>query len=226
MSETESETENKPEPSSIVKFLRSDTILGLLIAAFSVLIAYVGYQATLIDGKSSEFELNAGRILSSANREYLAASQQIASDMRAYDDYFAATDEELADNYYSSLSEALIENMESEDPAREFLFDDIYLGEMYQISESCFVEADDMFILSNDVGDIADKHQLVMFTFAIGLALTAWASLLPEESSIRLVFVIFSLIVLVVGLILYLPLATSATGFPADTAAIGLTCLK
>ena len=221
-----SEIENKPAPTGITKFLRSDTILGLLIAAFSVLIAFVGYQSTLIGAKSSEFELSAQRVLSVANREYLDAGQNVLFDMGAYDNYFAqlGVDDEAADNYAASFSDALIANLD--DPGREELFDDLYHDVIYEDADICYIEADELFILGNAVGDVADKHQLVMFIFAIGLALTAWASLLPEDSSIRLVFVIFSLIILVVGLILYLPLATSATGFPADTAAIGLTCLQ
>jgi len=221
-----SETENKTKPSGIIAFLRSDTILGLLIATFSVLFAYVGYQATLIDAKSSEFELSGERVLSVASREYLDAGQNVLFDMGAYDNYYAQldVDDDAADNYYASFSDQLVENLE--DPSREFLFDDRYHDEMFAYSDVCYIEADEMFILGEAVGEVADKHQLIMFIFAIGLALTAWASLLPDDSSIRLVFVIFSLVVLVVGLILYLPLATSATGFPANTAAIGLSCLN
>ena len=220
------EAENKPAPTGISKFLRSDTILGLLIAAFSVLFAFVGYQATLIDAKSSEFELSAQRVLSVANREYLDASQNVLFDMGAYDNYYAqlGIDDDAADNYYASFSTEFVDNLE--DPTREDLFDDLYFDEMHADADTCYIEADEMFILGDAVGEVADKHQLVMFIFAIGLALTAWAALLPEDSSIRLAFVIFSLIILVVGLILYLPLATSATGFPANTAAIGLICLS
>ena len=221
-----SETENKPAQTGITKFLRSDTILGLLIATFSVLFAFVGYQATLIDAKSSEFELSAQRVLSVANREYLDASQNVLFDMGAYDNYYAqlGVDDDAADNYYASFSIELVDNLE--DQTREELFDDLYFDEMHADSDTCYIEADEMFILGDAVGEVADKHQLVMFIFAIGLALTAWASLLPEESSIRIAFVIFSLIILVVGLILYLPLVTSATGYPANTAAIGLSCLS
>lgn len=220
------EAENKLAPSGMSKFLRSDTILGLLIASFSVLFAFVGYQATLIDAKSSEFELSGERVLSVAGREYLDAGQNILFDMSAYGNYYAQldVDDDAADNYYDSFSDPFIENLEDE--SRQYLFDDLYHDQMFADSDVCYIEADEMFILGEAVGEVADKHQLVMFIFAIGLALTAWASLLPEDSSIRIVFVIFSLIILVVGLILYLPLATSATGFPANTAAIGLSCLN
>lgn len=214
--------------SKVSQILRSDGVLGTLVAVFSILIAFVGYQSTLIGAKSSEFELSAERILSVANREYLDAGQNVLFDMSAYDDYYAAlgVDDEAADNYYASFSDALIQNLESPDLERNTLFDDIYYDEMYQPANDCFVEADDMFILGNTVGDIADKHQLIMFIFAIGLALAAWAALLPATSNVRLTFVIFAIIVLIVGLILYIPLATSAAAFPVDTAAIDLYCLE
>jgi hypothetical protein len=45
--------------------------------------------------------------------------------------------------------------------------------------------------------------QLVMLVSALGLALVAWASLLSEESKIRVVFGMFGVAMMVYTLILY-----------------------
>jgi len=142
-------------------------------------------------------------------------------DIISYDNYYASTNLSAADNYYASFSDALVQNLD--DPDR-LLFDDVYNEQMYGFSGTCFAEADTLFIQSQDVGNVADQYQLVMFIFAIGLAMAAWASLLNETGNMRIAFVIFALAALVYGSMLYLGIGAEA----AETLSrpINLTCLE
>ena len=218
-----SDEKEEVKPSGRLAILRTDAVLGLLVAVLSILIAYVGYQGAIIGAKAADFELTGERILSVANREFLDAGQNVLFDMSTYDNYYAAleVDDDAADNYYLSFSIEFLENLESAD---RDLFDDAYLEEMYQYADSCFVEADDMFVLGKEVGDLADQYQLVMLIFAIGLALAAWAALLEASSNMRPAFAIFSIVILLFGLILFVPLVSSAQTFPQEVAELQLIC--
>lgn len=195
--------------SRISKFFRSESVIGTLVALLSILTAVIGYQASLTDSKANDLTLKAQRTLSEADREFLVVSQDINTDLISYDNYFASEDEEAAENYAASFSDALVENLD--DPDREFLFDEIYYEEMYGLANLCFFESDVLFAQGDDVGNLADQYQLVMFIFAIGLAMAAWASLLSDTGNMRPTFVIFAIAALIFGGIFYLNIATEAT---------------
>ena len=278
--------EQEKEQSRIGKFLRSEALIGSLVALLSILTALIGYRAAVVDNASNDHALNAQRTLSEANRESLLAGQTVMRDFLSYDNYFAASNNEATENYYASFSQALVENFE--DDSREslfddqyfddlqtmetglldvgetllldiisydnyyastnleaadnyyasfsdalvenvedtdrILFDDVYDRQLYGFSRSCFGEADALFILSQEVGNVADRYQLVMFVFAIGLAMSAWASLISETSNMRIAFVLFALASLIYGGLLYLGIAAEASEILSIE--IDLTCLQ
>lgn len=152
---------------------------------------------------------------------FLDVGETLLLDIISYDNYFASTNLEAADNYYGSFSDALVNNLD--DPER-MLFDDLYNEQMYGFSGICFAEADTLFIQSLDVGNVADQYQLVMFIFAIGLAMAAWASLLSEDGNMRIAFVIFALASLVYGSMLYLGIGAEASEILSTP--VDMTCLQ
>ncbi len=139
----------------------------------------------------------------------LDPGQRFMLDIISYDNYYASTNISAADNFYGSFSEALIDNLEGE--GRDTIFDEIYYDDMYSLSSTCFVESDTLFIQGQQVGGIADQYQLVMFIFAIGLAMSAWASLLGETGIMRLLFVFFALAMLLFGTLIYFGVQTEAS---------------
>ncbi|MCA9926313.1 MAG: hypothetical protein KC419_00075 [Anaerolineales bacterium] len=282
----EEKEEKAKAPAGIGRFLRSEVLIGSLVALLSILTALIGYRASVVDSLSNDHTLNAQRTLSEANREYLDAGQKVMQDFISYDNYYAVSNSEATENYYASFSDALVENLEDpdrdlfddlyyesllasdtgifdvsqivlldiisydnyyastnldaadnyyasfsealianlDDPDREFLFDEQYDEEMFGFSGTCFAEADGLFELGQEVGGVADRYQLVMFVFAIGLAMAAWASLLDETGKMRIAFVFFALAMLAYGTLLYLGIAAEASEILS--APVDMSCLQ
>ncbi len=187
---------------------------------------YASFSDALIenleDPERDVFDDRYFRSLQESDTGMLDLGQRLLLDTLSFDNYYASTNLEAADNYYASFSNALIENLE--DPDREILFDEIYNEQMYGFSGTCFAEADVMFEMGQEVGNIADQYQLVMFVFAIGLAMAAWASLLNENGNMRIAFVFFALASLVYGSLLYFGIGAEAAQILSTP--VDMSCLQ
>jgi len=183
------------------KFLTSELVLGTLIAVLSVLTALAGYQGSMSDSDQTKYNVQGQQKLTDANAEYLTANQMIVYDYTLYDGWYTADDEAKAEYYQFSFSEDLQASLEAnpEEP-----FSDAYYEASYAEPNAMFEEADTLFQLAEKFNERGDALQLVMLVMALGLAFAAWASLLSEESNMRLVFSLFSIAVLVYGIILYI----------------------
>ena len=186
---------------SKLQFLGSELILGSLIAILSVLTALAGYQGSMADSEQTTSNVQGQQMLTDANAEYLTANQLIVYDYTLYDGYFTAQPGTEQEEYYlSSFSEALQADM----AAGVDLFSDSYYENMYADANAMFEEADALFAKAQEWNKRGDSLQLVMLIMALGLAFAAWASLLKEESRMRILFAFFSIVMLVYGLITYL----------------------
>ena len=185
-----------------LRFLTSEVVLGLLIAVFSIMTAVASYQGALSDGDQSKANLAGMTALTDDNAEYLTANQVIIQDYTYFDTYYlnVDTNPEIAEYYQASFSDALNSSMERESGP----FDEAYYEEMYAGPNEYFEDADGKFALGEKYNERGDQLQLVMMIMAVGLSFVAWASLLPAESRMRLVFTILALITLVLGFITYL----------------------
>ena len=75
---------------------------------------------------------------------------------------------------------------------------------MYADANAYFEDSDANFENAAQANDRGDKLQLVLMIMALGLAFAAWASLLKEESNMRVIFALFAVMTLVMGVITYL----------------------
>lgn len=186
---------------SKLQFLGSELILGSLIAILSVLTALAGYQGSMADSEQTTSNVQGQQKLTDANAEYLTANQLIVYDYTLYDGYFTAQPGAEQEEYYlSSFSDTLQADM----AAGVDLFSDSYYESMYAEANAMFEEADALFAKAQEWNKRGDALQLVMLIMALGLAFAAWASLLKEESKMRILFAFFSIAMLVYGLITYL----------------------
>jgi hypothetical protein len=71
-------------------------------------------------------------------------------------------------------------------------------------STDLFSQSEEYFILASNWNERGDLLGLVVMIMALGVAFAAWASLLKDESNLRLVFSFFAIAMLVYGLITYL----------------------
>ena len=193
-----------------MKFLRvlgNEIILGTLIAVLSVFTAVASWQGSVADGKQNEFELSGVTSLNDGNAEYLRANQDITQDYNYFDNWYLNVDEkpDAAEYYQFNFSQALQDAVERNPDA---VWDDQYYDEMYADANAYFDESDANFAKAGEWNDRGDGLQVVLMIVALGLAFAAWASLLKEESNMRVLFALFALLTLAIGIIQYLAIPT------------------
>jgi hypothetical protein len=188
-----------------LRFLGNEIVLGTLIALLSVLTALASYQGSIADSKQNEHEVKAMQELNDGNAEYLSANQFIVYDYTMYDGWYTSDTEDNATYYESSYSQELQDSIVAnpDDP-----FNDAYYDAMYATAYSYWDDSAANFEQAGEWDNRGDGLQRVMLIMALGLAFAAWASLLKEESNMRLVFSVFALITLAAGVIVYLNIPT------------------
>jgi len=189
-----------------MKFLRilgNEIILGTLIAVLSVFTAVASWQGSVADGQQNEFEILGMASLNDGNAEYLRTNQDITQDYNYFDNWYLNVDEkpDAAEYYQFNFSQALQDAVER-DP--DTVWDDQYYDEMYADANAYFDESDANFEKAGEWNTRGDELQLVLMIMALGLAFAAWASLLKEESNMRILFALFAIITLTLGIIQYL----------------------
>jgi hypothetical protein len=188
-----------------LRFLGSEVVLGTLIALLSILTAFASWQGSIADSKQSEHELLAMQDLNDGNAEYLSANQFIVYDFTMYDGWYTADTADKEEYYQASYSEEL-QNAIAVDPENPFS------DEYYDAMRATAYEYWDSFDANSETAgqwnNRGDGLQLVMLIMALGLAFAAWASLGKEESNMRVLFSIFALVTLVIGIVTYLGVPT------------------
>jgi hypothetical protein len=189
-----------------MKFLRffgKEIILGSMIAILSVMTALASWQGSVADSNQNKNETLGMQNLNDGNAEYLSANQFMVYDYTLYDSWYTTEDETKAAYFEESYSDELAASIETnpDDP-----FNDEYYNVMYASAYDLWDESDANFEMASQYDDLGDALQLVMLFMAVALAFAAWASLLKEESNMRSLFAIASIIVFVIGLIKYLTL--------------------
>ncbi len=194
-----------------LRFLSSEVVLGTLIAILSVSTAGASYLGAMADSEQNKNEIEGMQMLTDANAEYLTANQDIIQDYTYYDNWYINTDADIAAYYQENFSEALTTAMAR---SEEYPFDEEYYTAMYAFPTGMFDEADASFEIGSQYDEKGDQLQLVMLIMALGLAFAAWASLLKAESNMRLLFALFAVVTLVMGIITYLgvPVITAVAG--------------
>jgi hypothetical protein len=183
-----------------LRILGNEIVLGTLIALLSVFTAVASYQGSIADSKQNESEVAAMQQLNDGNAEYLSANQFIVYDYSMYDGWYISDSEDKAAYYESSYSEELQTSIATnpDDP-----FSTEYYDAMYASAYEYWDKSDANFELAGQWDNRGDGLQLVMLIMALGLAFAAWASLVKEESNMRIVFALFAVITLVMGVITY-----------------------
>jgi hypothetical protein len=195
---------------SRLNFLGKELVLGILIVVLSIFTAVSSYQSSMSDSEQTKYNVLGQKELTDANAEYLTANQMIVYDFTMYDGWFTAESEDKEEYYQTNFSDELLASMAS---GEENAFNDAYYGAMYTEPQGMFDQADVYFGIAEEFNNRGDKLQLVMLIMALGLAFVAWASLLKEESKMRILFSGLSIFMLLYGLFTYLTVPTVTTGF-------------
>lgn len=177
----------------------SEVALGTLIALLSILTAFASYQSSLAGNEENDANVEGQAILADSNAEYLRANQLLVYDYTMFDGFFIADgeDEFRAEYYRANFSEALSSTYEA-DPENPFT--DAYYEEVFADADSSYAAATERFEDAQIAGKKSNDLQQSMLIMAVGLSFSAWASLLPNKSQMRLLFAILATVALVVGL--------------------------
>lgn len=185
-------------------FLGNEVFLGTMIALLSVFTALASYWGAMADSDQNKFEIAGMKALNDGNADYLSANQVWIQDDGNYDNWYLnyEKDPEAAAYYEGNFSEELTVAIER-NGGDEYPMDEQYVDAIYASAYEYWDESDTSFDLASKWDEYGDQLQLVMLIMALGLALTAWASLLKEESNMRLMFSLFGSITLIGGLLVY-----------------------
>lgn len=178
-------------------WLGSNLILGLLVSVLSVLTAVANYATYVVGNVSSDYEKEGNRLLADSNTEYISASQFIIVDYTMYDNYYVNLDVDdfNAEYYQSQFSDSLQASLDRQNP-----FDNQYYEEMYADANTKFDDAFAQFDLSSAAEEREAGYQLAMLIAAVGLAFSAYASLLDATNRLRRVFALLALVMMVLSI--------------------------
>ena len=79
-------------------------------------------------------------------------------------------------------------------------FDEVYEEARYKTAVAYMTEAQQLNEAGNQADEEANEYQKAAFILAIGLAITAWASLFDTRPKLRLIFTLIALPCLGIGL--------------------------
>ena len=189
----------------IFRFLGNEILLGTLIAVLSVMTALSSYQGAMADSEQNKFEILGMKNLNDGNVLYLESNQIWIQDDGNFDNWYINQfdNPEVAAYYEGNFTEALFAAIER-NGADEYPIDDQYVDELYADANSYFDESETSFELGAQYDERGDFLQLVVMIMALGLAFAAWASLMKEESNMRLMFALFAILTLIMGIITYI----------------------
>jgi hypothetical protein len=176
----------------------SDGLLGAMVVILTAATAFAAYQSALTGIEGDDLDLETQKTLVVATGSFLSGNAEIIQDLQAYDAYrfFSTEDPAEAAVYLERMSEPLRAGLERPDGP----FDDGYLAATNDDARALLAEVEELEAQANQIDDQNRVYELAGFLFAIGLAATAWASLIDAGRQLRLIFLIIALICLFGGI--------------------------
>lgn len=182
----------------------SDGLLGAMVVLLTAATAFAAYQSAIIGIEGDDLDFETQKTLVVATGSFLSSNADLIQDLQAYDAYryFSVDDPAEAAIHLDRMSEPLRARLENEEDP----FSDAYIAELYARAETLLAEVTDQEEQSNVIDDRNRIFELAGFIFAIGLAATAWASLVDSTRRIRMIFLIVALVCAVGGFAVFLRL--------------------
>lgn len=178
--------------------LSSEIMLGALIALLSILTAFASYESSAAGGEENDSNVEGQAILADSNAEYLRANQLLIYDYSMFDGFFIHDGEdEFRAEYYRANFSAELDAAYEADPENPFTEE--YYGEVFALADETYAASSQRFEDAQAAGKRSNDLQQAMLIMAVGLSFSAWASLLPGLSQMRLLFVVLALVALAVG---------------------------
>jgi hypothetical protein len=190
------------------EWLTSDLVLGTLVVVFTVTTALAAYLGSITDIKGDDLDLKSQNTLILGTTTFLQTSFELSEDLLSYQSYQLLIDRDpaAAALIFDSASSDLQDKMATKiNP-----FDEAYREQIYKEAFGIFEEVAELQKQADAADEQSERYESAAFILAIGLAITAWASLYDARPKLRLTFTLIALPCLAVGVLILLSTAVSA----------------
>lgn len=179
-------------------FLITDAFLGSLIVLFTVATAFAAYKASTAEIRGNDLDINAQNALIHSMASYQESNLILMEDNGTYTAYrlLKESDPEAVEVLLETASPEMTAGLARPDGP----FDVEYEAALYREARDLLAEAEALQEEGNVADDLALHFQGAAFILAIGLAITAWASLFDSRPTLRLIFTLLALPCLIIGL--------------------------
>lgn len=183
----------------------SDGLLGAMVVLLTAATAFAAYQSALTNIEGDDLDFEGQKTLVVATGSFLNGNAELIQDLQAYDAYrfFIEGDPAEAAVYLERMSPRLRAGLEQ--PGGPF--DKAYLQATYAEAQALIAQVEEIESQANQLDDKNRIYELAGLIFAIGLAATAWASLVHPDRRIRLIFLLIALVGLIGGIGIILQVA-------------------
>jgi len=192
---------------------RFNLFLGILVTIYGIVATLVSYQSSQLNDGASNMTFVGIMELTKGNDAYAVADNLVNSDYDAMREMLLLWERGGSDAevqiWQDALSQEALDSLDRSDDLDDVYY---YANELYDNAELAYQTAQVYLEVAND-------YDLVTLLLALGLAFTAWASLLDNLKLVRFIFAGMSVLLLVVSLLVYL--GAAATGLPPEIIPIG-----
>lgn len=182
---------------------RFNLLLGILVTIYGIVATLVSYQSSQLNDEARNMTFVGIMELTKGNDAYAAADNSVNADYDAITQILLLLDKGGSDSELQIWEDTLtLEAMDAVDRSGDL--DDTYYENTYAFATQLYDNAEMAYQTAQEYLDVAGSYDLVTLLLALGLAFTAWASLLDNLKLVRNIFAVMSVLLLGASLILYL----------------------
>lgn len=182
---------------------RFNLFLGILVTIYGIVATLVSYQSSQLNDEARNMTFAGIMDLTKGNDAYAAADNSVNADFDAITQVLLLLENGGSDNELQIWEDTLTqEALDALD--RSGNLDETYYENTYTYANQLYANAELAYQTAQEYLDVASSYDLVTLLLALGLAFTAWASLLENLKLVRNIFAVMSVFLLGVSLVLYL----------------------
>jgi hypothetical protein len=181
---------------------RFNLFLGILVTIYGIVATLVSYQSSQLNDDASNMTFVGIMELTKGNDAYAAADNFVTADYDAITQMFLLWERDGSDAEVQIWQDTLTQDAQDA-MDRSGDLDDIYYEDAYANANDLYDNAELAYQTAQDYLEIANDYDLVTLLLALGLAFTAWASLLENLKLVRFIFSGMSVLILAVSLFIY-----------------------
>lgn len=181
---------------------RFNLFLGILVTIYGIVATLVSYQSSQLNDDASNMTFVGIMELTKGNDAYSVADNSVTADFDAITQIFLLWERGGSDAEEQIWRDTL--SLDAQDALdRSGYLDDTYYEDIYIFANDLYDNAELAYQTAQDYLEVANDYDLVTLLLALGLAFTAWASLLENLKLVRFIFAGMSVLLLAVSLLIY-----------------------